>query len=133
MQDIVTNVYEKNKIIRYKNRLIQQADPVFLDADNSGFFGFRSHFYAPRKWFCGRYYDTFSFNIVILWLFSLVCYVTLYFDVLKKLVEWGGNISLKGYKEKLLNLLPKKGDKQQAGEVKELQAEKKTVAEEKTE
>ncbi|MCR4559506.1 MAG: ATP-binding cassette domain-containing protein [Bacteroidales bacterium] len=133
LQDIVTNVYEKKKIIRYKNRLIQQADPVFLDADNSGFFGFRSHFYAPRKWFCGRYYDTFSFNIVILWLFSLVCYVTLYFDVLKKLVEWGGNISLKGYKEKLLNLLPKKGDKQQAGEVKELQAEKKTVAEEKTE
>jgi ABC-type multidrug transport system ATPase subunit len=108
LQDIVTNVYEKNKIIRYKNRLIQQADPVFLDADNSGFFGFRSHFYAPRKWFCGRYYDTFSFNIVILWLFSLVCYITLYFDVLKKLVDWGGNLSLKGYKDKLLKMIPKK-------------------------
>jgi len=133
LQDIVTNVYEKNKIIRYKNRLIQQADPVFLDADNSGFFGFRAHFYAPRKWFCGRYYDTFSFNIVILWLFSLVCYVTLYFDVLKKLVDWGGNISLKGYKEKLLKMLPKKGDKQPEKEVKEEPAEKKTVAEEKTE
>ena len=87
----------------------------------------------PRKWFCGRYYDTFSFNIVILWLFSLVCYVTLYFDVLKKLVDWGGNISLKGYKEKLLKMLPKKGDKQPEEEVKEEPAEKKTVAEEKTE
>ena len=86
LQEIVKNVYEKKKIIRYKNRLIQQTDPIFLDADNMGFFGFRSHFYAPRKWFCGRYYDTFSFNIMILWLFSLLFYVTLYYDLLKKLV-----------------------------------------------
>jgi hypothetical protein len=93
--DIVTNKYEvlnKNKIIRYKNRLIQQVDPIFLDADNSTYFGFRSHFYAPRKWFCGRYYDTYSFDIVIIWLFSLLCYITLYFDVLKKAIDWVGNI-----------------------------------------
>lgn len=133
LQEIVKNVYEKKKIIRYKNRLIQQTDPIFLDADNMGFFGFRSHFYAPRKWFCGRYYDTFSFNIMILWLFSLLFYVTLYYDLLKKLVDWGGNLSLKGYKEKLLKLIPKKGEKQPAASVEETPKEKKTVAEEKTE
>jgi hypothetical protein len=68
------------------------VDPIFHDADHEGFFGFRSHFYAPRKWFCGRYYDTFAFDIVVIWLFSLVCYITLYFDLLKKFVDWTGNL-----------------------------------------
>ena len=92
LQEIVKNSFEKNKIIRYKNRLIQQIDPIFHDADHDGFFGFRAHFYAPRKWFCGRYYDTFEFNIVVIWLFSLICYVTLYFDLLKKVIDWAGNL-----------------------------------------
>ncbi|MDD6002835.1 MAG: ATP-binding cassette domain-containing protein [Bacteroidales bacterium] len=93
LQDIVKNVFEKNKIIRYENRLIQQVDPIFLDADNSTWFGFRSHFYAPNKWFMGRYYDTFYFNIVVIWLMSLFCYITLYFDVLKRVIEWAGKIN----------------------------------------
>ena len=92
LRGIVKNEYETNKIIRYKNRLIQQVDPIFHDADNSSFFGFRAHFYAPRKWFCGKYYDTFAFDTIVIWLFSLLCYITLYFDVLKKLIDWGGNL-----------------------------------------
>lgn len=108
LEDILTNRYGSSKIIRYKNRLIQQDTPIFLKADNSSWFGFRAHFYAPEKWFCGRYFDTFNFNIAILWLFSLLLYVTLYFDLLKKAVEWGGNLSGKQVKEKLLSWLPKK-------------------------
>jgi hypothetical protein len=92
LQEIVKNSFEKNKIIRHNNRLIQQVDPIFHDADHDGFFGFRSHFYAPNKWFCGKYYDTFAFDIVVIWLFSLVCYITLYFDLLKKFVDWTGNL-----------------------------------------
>jgi ABC-type multidrug transport system ATPase subunit len=94
LQEIVKNNYTDSKeIIRYGNRLIQQSDPIFLDADNSSFFGFRSHFYAPRKWFCGRYYDTFDFNVVVIWLFSLLCYGTLYFNLLKRLVDWAGDVN----------------------------------------
>ena len=93
LQDIVKNAYETNKIIRYQNRLIQQVDPIFHDAEHEGFFGFRAHFYAPRKWFCGRYYDTYAFDIVVIWIFSLFFYVTLYFDVLKKVIDWGGSVN----------------------------------------
>jgi ABC-type multidrug transport system permease subunit len=92
LQEIVKNTF-KNKIIRYGNRLIQQEEAIFHDADYDGFFGFRAHFYAPRKWFCGRYYDTYAFDVVVIWLFSLICYVTLYFDLLKKVVDWFGNIN----------------------------------------
>ena len=99
--DIVTNKYEINKIIRYENRLIQQVDPIFQDADNSTYFGFRAHFYAPRKWFCGKYYDTYYFDLVIIWLFSLLCYLTLYFDILKKVVDWAGNLNHSAFMAKL--------------------------------
>lgn len=116
LQDIVTNVYEKNKIIRYQNRLIQQVDPIFLDADNTGFFGFRSHFYAPNKWFCGRYYDTFAFNIVVIWLFSLLFYLTLYFNLLKRGVDWAGSINFSAvfsyFGKFFAKLKAKKSDKQ---------------------
>ncbi|MCQ2975250.1 MAG: ATP-binding cassette domain-containing protein [Bacteroidales bacterium] len=94
LQDIVKNVFEKNKIIRYENKLIQQVDPVFLDSDNSSWFGFRSHFYAPNKFFMGKYYDTFYFNIIVIWLMSLLLYITLYFDVLKRVIDWASNINI---------------------------------------
>jgi len=113
LRDIVKNSYETtNKIIRYENRLIQQVDPIFLDADNLSFFGFRAHFYAPRKWFCGRYYDTFDFNVVVIWLFSLLCYGTLYYNLLKRVVDWAGDIKIGSYWERtkkfILDLKSKK-------------------------
>jgi ABC-type multidrug transport system ATPase subunit len=132
LQEIVKNSFDKNKIIRYKNRLIQQLDPIFLDADNSGFFGFRAHFYAPRKWFCGRYYDTFSFNIVILWLFCIIFYVTLYFDLLRKLVDWAGNLSFKTVTDKITSKFIKK-DSEKIDDKKSETVEKKTKIEDKTE
>lgn len=93
LQDIVKNVFEKKKIIRYQNRLIQQIEPIFLDADNSNYFGFRSHFYAPNKWFMGRYYDSFYFNICVIWIMSIFLYFVLYFDFVKKFVNFFGNVN----------------------------------------
>lgn len=111
LQDIVTSVYEKNRIIRYENRLIQQVDPIYLDADNSTFFGFRAHFYAPKKWFLGRYFDTFGFDIVVIWIMSLGMYIALYFELLKKIVDWAGDVNLGKYTDKLSNKLKQFFDK----------------------
>jgi hypothetical protein len=94
LEEIVVRM-KTNIIIRHNNRLIQQNEPIYHDADNYGFFGFRAHFYAPRKWFCGRYYDTFAFDTVVIWLFSLLCYIALYFDLLKKTVDWAGTLDFK--------------------------------------
>lgn len=85
LSDLVRNSNELNKILEKEGEYIQRADPVFLDptASNLG----RAHFFAPRKKFLGRYYDTYWFNMCIIWLMSLVLAVTLYFDVLKKLLD----------------------------------------------
>ncbi|MBN2892571.1 MAG: ATP-binding cassette domain-containing protein [Bacteroidales bacterium] len=84
LKDIVTNTYEKYKILRYKDKLVRQAEPIFQDPDDTNFIGFRSHFYAPRKYFMGRYYDTFWFNMFVIWFMTLMLYPPLYFEHFKK-------------------------------------------------
>lgn len=84
--DQVKKIYEKNPIIEYRGRLYQQIDPVFLDPEPEGI-GIRSHFFAPRKYFLGRYYDTFRFNIGFIWFLTVVLYVILYFDLAGRLVN----------------------------------------------
>jgi hypothetical protein len=88
--DYVKKVLEKNKILRYKDQLIQQIDPIFLDPIPYHFFDFRAHFYAPRKHFMGHYFETFWFNIIIIWIMTAFLYVTLYYEHLKKVIDWTG-------------------------------------------
>ncbi len=85
--DIVKKVYEKNKLIERNNELIQQVDPIFKDPEISGTVNFRSHFYAPRKYFMGRYIDTYRFNMGVLWFFTLLFYITLYYNFLSSLLN----------------------------------------------
>jgi len=97
LDDIVRNVYEKNKILRYNDSYVRQEEPIFLEPDNSNFIGFRAHFYAPHKYFLGKYYDTFLFNIIVIWLMTLLLYIPLYYEHFKKLINFVG--SIKGNKK----------------------------------
>ncbi len=95
LSEIVKNIFEKNPLIEYKNNLIQKKDPIYQDPDNSSYLNFRTHFYAPNKYFAGKYYETFWFNMIIVWIITGVFYVILYYDLLKKLIEVGEKIELK--------------------------------------
>ncbi len=100
LADLVKNSNEFNKIIEQEGILIQRADPVFLEPYQSN--RANSHFFAPRKKIMGRYYDTFWVNLCVLWGMSLVMAITLYFDVLRKIIDGLGNLSgLFKKKEKL--------------------------------
>ncbi len=85
--EIVKKVFEKNKIIQYHDRLVQQVDPIYEDPVVEGFFDYRAHFYAPKKHFAGKFFDTFKFNTVVIWLMTLILFLTLYFDVWKKIMN----------------------------------------------
>ena len=102
LDDIVRNVYEKNKILRFKDKLIRQEEPIYMEPDDSNIIGIRSHFYAPNKYFLGKFYSTFWFNVLFIWLMSLLLYIPLYYDHLRKILNFFGNISFskKGEKEK---------------------------------
>jgi ABC-type multidrug transport system ATPase subunit len=87
VEDHVRKVYEKNKIVEYEHELIQQIDPVYMDPLPSGWLSFRSHFFAPRKYFAGRYIDTYWFNTGFIWFLAILFYMTLYYNLLHRLVR----------------------------------------------
>lgn len=85
--DIVRKIYEKNKIVAYKDRLIQQTEPIYESPWVEHAFDFRAQFYSPTKHFAGRDMDTFWFNMWMVWVMSIVGYIALYFDWLKKFMD----------------------------------------------
>lgn len=95
LADIVLNSIEKQKIIRKDNRLIQNYDKIFMYPSRANKYDFRTHFYAPKKQFMGNMYPTFWFNLIVLWKFTIIMYLVLYFDILKKGLELAGKISFK--------------------------------------
>jgi hypothetical protein len=86
LKDIVTKPYERKKILFYKKTIVQNVDPVYLDPVKRGFLGFRTHFYAPCKYIFGVKVDTFTFNICLVLLSTILLYLLLYFELLAKLV-----------------------------------------------
>lgn len=94
ISDLATKFTEKNKILQYKDELVQQNDPVFRDPLPNHILDFRSHFLAPRKHFLGMYFDTFWFNLSAIWVMTILLYITLYYESLKKLIELFSKIKL---------------------------------------
>jgi hypothetical protein len=79
---------EENRIMHAEGHLVQQIDPVFNDQTIPlNPLDYRSHFFSPYKYFAGLRFDTFWFNISILWLMVFSLFLTLYFDVLKKIMS----------------------------------------------
>ena len=87
LNEIVKKVYEKNKILLYKNSFVQNIDPIYLDPEIRNFFSFRTHFLAPRKHIFGLMIDTFVFNIIVVWVMTLVLYLLLYYELVAAIVK----------------------------------------------
>lgn len=85
LKEIVENRNDEVRILEIDNRLVQKIDPIYLEAVPSNYVGFRAPFYSPQKYFFGRFYDTFYFNITSLWVITIVLFILLYFEIFKKL------------------------------------------------
>jgi ABC transport system ATP-binding/permease protein len=84
LEEFVRNDNEKNKIIRYRNRLYQNYDQIFFDPVSPLV---KAHFYAPRKQLFGIYARTLAVNTGVIWFMTIVLYILLYFRVLHKILE----------------------------------------------
>ncbi len=97
LADLVRNLNVKDRIIEHNGQLIQQVDPIFLNPTKpDGLLDYRAHFFAPQKHLFGIYFDTFYFNIFVIWIMCGLLYVTLYFEALKHALLSIGNINLSG-------------------------------------
>lgn len=86
LSDLVLNSNDFYRIIERDGKLIQRLHPIYQDPMESNLL--RSHFFAPRKVLFGRYIDTYWANVMVIWLMSILLMITLYFDVLSRLLGY---------------------------------------------
>lgn len=88
LAELVTNINTSERILEHEGDFIQQINPVFNDPEAPRhLLDYRTHFFAPQKHFLGIYFSTFWFNALVIWLMTLFFYVTLYFELLKKIID----------------------------------------------
>jgi len=81
LEEFVKDKNETTKTIVYKGELVQKLDPIFMDSKNKLIL---AHFYAPEKQIFGMKVDTYTVNVIVLWIMTLFLYLILYFRLLKK-------------------------------------------------
>jgi ABC transport system ATP-binding/permease protein len=85
LADFVTNENEMEKIVEYEGELVQKSDPVYITPIHKSFL--KAQFYAPSKNLFGKQITTFSANMLVIWIMTLLMVVTLFFDGLRRLIE----------------------------------------------
>jgi ABC-type multidrug transport system ATPase subunit len=87
LADLVKNVTAESRLLEYKGALIQQINPIFQYPSTSQLLNYRTAFFFPEKNFLGVRVNTFFFNVAVIWAMSLVFYVTLYFEVFRRVLK----------------------------------------------
>ena len=89
--NIVLNRLNTSKIFESDKKLIQKADPVLMKPGSR--YG-RAHFYAPYKQLGKVKIDTLPFNMGAIWIMTILLYVTLYFNILKRFIVFLESLKL---------------------------------------
>ena len=90
LSNLVLNANSVDKIVEYEGELVQKTDPIYKEGQ-----GLRAHFFAPNKLLFGKKVNTFWINIYVLLFYTIVLFLMLYYDVLKRIVDKIGAISVK--------------------------------------
>jgi hypothetical protein len=94
LSDLVKNVSVKERLLEYEGKLIQQLNPIFQEHKPSGILDYRTAFFLPEKNLLGLSVSTFIFDILVVWAMAFMCYVALYLEWLRRIVEFFGNVSI---------------------------------------
>lgn len=98
LADLLLNNNILNKVYETEKLIIQKADPVLMEPLSK--FG-RAHMFAPYKKIGSFKIDTIVFNVFIIWLMSITLWVTLYFNLLKKLMDLFDRVRMPRFSEDL--------------------------------
>ena len=92
LNDMLLNRNVLEKVVEKNQHLIRKYEPVYMEPSSR--LG-RAHLYAPVKKIGGIKIDTLWFNLIFIWFTSLVLYLTLYYDVLRKVITYFDNVRLR--------------------------------------
>ncbi len=91
--ELVKNNNETHRIIEKDGRFIQKIYPIYKDPYPEHMVDFDAQFYMPSKHFLNKNIDTYYFNLGVIWSMTLFLVFTLYFEILRKIVDGLGNIT----------------------------------------
>lgn len=82
---LALNKHDYTQIITYPDLMVRKKQPIFNIPENH--WG-RAHFYAPYKRIAQFKIPTPIYNIMYIWLVTGLLYVTLYFDILRRIISY---------------------------------------------
>lgn len=87
LADIVLNQGDLKALPYYEkqNRWIQKSTPIFMKP--TSVIG-RAHFFAPYKQVGNLRINTLAFNVIAIWIMVLFLYMTLYYNLLKRFIDY---------------------------------------------
>lgn len=101
LEDLMKNSSAEDRIDIAYGKIIQIVDPVYQDVYNFGEpLNYRTQFLAPQKPFLGKSFDTYGFNLFVVWSMTILLYLTLYFDALPKVLHYSSSLSTKLFQKK---------------------------------
>ena len=90
---LVLNRSDLHKVVKKEGILIRKMDPVFMyPVKRNG----RAHFYASVKQIGNLQVPTFVFNIIAIWVMTVVSYFLLRYSVLRRIIEFFEDLRRKG-------------------------------------
>ncbi|MBE0676778.1 MAG: ATP-binding cassette domain-containing protein [Bacteroidales bacterium] len=95
-RNFIEKVYETDRMI------IQKADPVYMTPGSR--YG-RAHFFAPFKMIGNLKIGTLLFNTMAIWMMCMILFVTLYFNLLRKLINLIESFHLPVFRKFTANLM----------------------------
>jgi hypothetical protein len=84
LSDLLLNHNVVEKIMEYDGRLIRKYEPVYMKPTSR--VG-KAHLYAPNKQVGNMEIDTLWYNVLVIWIYTLVLYLTLRTDLLRKAIN----------------------------------------------
>ena len=93
LTSFVRNSNSLDRIIESDGNLYQKSDPIYIDPTHPFI---KAHFYAPYKNLFGHPYPTYWVNMLVIWVFSLLMYITLKFRLLRRTLEWFSRVRKAG-------------------------------------
>ena len=85
----VRNLTTEHRILEHENELIQKLYPIYLDPEfPEGPLDFRAQFFQPTKHIAGQLIPTPIFNTGFIWFMTLLLWLTLYFDVFRRIMRF---------------------------------------------
>ena len=85
LEKLVLNKNEFQQVEITDNAIVPLRNPIYMPPSSK--WG-RAHFYASEKYFAGMTIPTTVFNLIVIWLSTIILYITLYFDLLRKIINY---------------------------------------------